>query len=201
MLPLDRRNEGEKTTVRGTDTLPETRSAADMRNKETEMQGNLAHKKKLDKDDGTDVTVPHSLVTVVLSPSCKSKTKCRQPETRLHRTKKQPPQNKDKEHHLAVFVVSPARDPAADGHRTGMQLQTTRHVAITSPSHLPTTRLSHTQPSHSQQNTKSNITLTSISHKHQPCPRITIMSYPAQSNHRNTAAQSGNRLGRQCIIN
>jgi energy-converting hydrogenase Eha subunit F len=40
---------------------------------------------------------------------------------------------KEKKHHPAVVVVSPARDPAAAGHRTGVLLQTTRHVITILP--------------------------------------------------------------------
>jgi hypothetical protein len=80
-LPSNRGEEGEKTTVRGTDDLPETRSEAAIPNMEREMlkQGIYDHKSLI--KDKTDTGVYRSVV--VPSPTCASENNRRQPETRL----------------------------------------------------------------------------------------------------------------------
>jgi hypothetical protein len=133
--------------------------------------------------------------------AAKAKRNAVSPRTRPPRTRQQSPQIKEKKHHLAVAVVSPARDPAAAGHRTGMILHTTRQVPITPPSHLPNNPpLPHPSlPLHNNTTRQTESQRQALISKHQTHPRITIMSYPAQSNHHNAAAQSGNRHGRVSI--
>ncbi len=85
-VPEDRREEGEKTRVRGTDDLPETRSEAEITNMETEI---LKQCKKVHMtviEDKTETGV--CLCVVVPSPTCARENNRRQPQTRLpsHKT-------------------------------------------------------------------------------------------------------------------
>jgi hypothetical protein len=100
-------------------------------------------------------------------------------------------------HHLAIGIESPARHRAVARQRTGMCLQN-----ITSHPHAPFSRNNVPHP-HNNQSQKRKIntkyqTKNSISIQHCNAAAAT-RSYIAQSNHRNSAAQSSNTNRRKSI--